>query len=100
MSSSGRKVIVVEGSRILEGTTGFTTAKVTAQHGPIYQQLISTFGEEKARLYYDANTEAKEFIKQTIEQLSIHCDYETIACLYLCGYGGRCRNSRKRNGGL
>lgn len=78
LSGSGRKVIVVEGSRILEGTTGFTTAKVTAQHGPIYQQLITTFGEEKARLYYDANTEAKEFIKQTIEQLGIHCDYETM----------------------
>ena len=78
LSNSGRKVIVVEGSRILEGTTGFTTAKVTAQHGPIYQQLISTFGEEKARLYYDANTEAKEYIKQTIEQLNIHCDYETM----------------------
>lgn len=79
LSSSGRKVIVVEGSRILVGTTGFTTAKVTAQHGPIYQQLITTFGEEKARLYYDANTEAKEFIKQTIEQLGIHCDYETMS---------------------
>lgn len=78
LSTSGRKVIVVEGSRILEGTTGFTTAKVTAQHGPIYQQLITTFGTKSARLYYDANMEAKEFMEQTIKQLGIHCDYETL----------------------
>ncbi|SES29290.1 FAD-dependent oxidoreductase [Psychrobacillus sp. OK032] len=78
LSSSGKKVIVVEGNRILVGTTGFTTAKVTVQHGPIYQQLINTFDQVKARLYYDANTEAKEFMKQTIEQFNIKCDFETL----------------------
>ncbi|MDI2585989.1 FAD-dependent oxidoreductase [Psychrobacillus sp. NEAU-3TGS] len=78
LSQIGRKVIVIEGTNILKGTTGFTTAKVTAQHGPIYQQLINTFDEQKARLYYDANTEAKDFIQRTIEQLNIHCDFETL----------------------
>lgn len=79
LSRSGLKVIVVEGSSILKGTTGFTTAKVTAQHGPIYQQLITTFGEEKARWYYEANTEAKDFIEQTINHLGIKCDFEKVA---------------------
>ncbi|TQR21511.1 FAD-dependent oxidoreductase [Psychrobacillus vulpis] len=83
LSKSGLKVIVVEGSRILKGTTGFTTAKVTAQHGPIYQKLIETFGEEKARLYYEANTEAKDFIEQTASELGINCDFEKVdAFLY------------------
>lgn len=83
LSASGRKVIVVEGSRVLKGTTGFTTAKVTAQHGPIYQKLITTFGEESARLYYEANTAAKNFIEKTVTELEIHCDFEKVdAFLY------------------
>ncbi|WP_391117960.1 FAD-dependent oxidoreductase [Psychrobacillus sp. L3] len=83
LSASGQKVIVVEGSRILEGTTGFTTAKVTAQHGPIYQQLITTFGEVSARLYYEANTGAKNFMEKTAKELGIHCDFEKVdAFLY------------------
>lgn len=83
LSQSGRKVVVVEGSRILEGTTGFTTAKVTVQHGPIYQQLIETFGREQAEQYYEANNEAKDFIEQTIKQLGIKCDFEKVdAFLY------------------
>ena len=83
LSKLGRKVIVVEGSRILTGTTGFTTAKVTAQHGPIYQKLINTFGEEQAKLYYEANTAALHFIEQTASDLGIHCDFEKVdAFLY------------------
>ena len=83
LSKLGRKVVVVEGSRILTGTTGFTTAKVTAQHGPIYQKLINTFGEEQARLYYEANTAALHFIEQTASDLGIHCDFEKVdAFLY------------------
>ncbi|MFB5087436.1 FAD-dependent oxidoreductase [Psychrobacillus sp. PGGUH221] len=78
LSKSGKSVMVLEGSRILKGTTGFTTAKVTAQHGPIYQKLISIFGEEKARLYYDANTEAKNFIEETAKELGIKCDFEKV----------------------
>lgn len=83
LSQSGRNVVVVEGSRILEGTTGFTTAKVTVQHGPIYQQLIETFGEEKARLYFEANNGAKNFIEQTATELGIKSDFEKVdAFLY------------------
>lgn len=76
LSSSGKNIVVIEGNKILEGTTGFTTAKVTAQHGTVYQQLISIFGEEKARLYYEANIEAKNFMEKTAQELAIDCDFE------------------------
>ena len=78
LSKSGKSVAVIEGSKILNGTTGFTTAKVTTQHGHVYQQLIDTFDVEKARLYYTAQNEALNFIEQTVSDLNIKCDYEKV----------------------
>ena len=69
LAKEGANVSVIEGSSIASGTTGFTTAKVTAQHGPIYHQLIKNFGEEKAKLYYHANQEA-------VENVNHHQDYQ------------------------
>ncbi|MCJ8006554.1 glycine/D-amino acid oxidase-like deaminating enzyme/nitrite reductase/ring-hydroxylating ferredoxin subunit [Lederbergia wuyishanensis] len=73
----GYQVTVIEASTILNGTTGHTTAKVTAQHGLIYDELIQHFGEEKARLYYEANKEAAEQIAEIIKLHGIDCDYKT-----------------------
>ena len=78
LRNSGLKVVVVEGRTMFTGTTAFTTAKVTAQHSSIYQKLISTFGEEKARLYYEANMDAKNFIELLVSQHNINCGYEKV----------------------
>ncbi|MET3317952.1 UNVERIFIED_ORG: glycine/D-amino acid oxidase-like deaminating enzyme/nitrite reductase/ring-hydroxylating ferredoxin subunit [Peribacillus simplex] len=74
LAKQGVKVTLIEASEILNGTTGHTTAKITAQHGLIYDQLITDHGEEKARLYYEANTEGMELIKGLIEEHSIECN--------------------------
>ncbi|MGG3280739.1 FAD-dependent oxidoreductase [Paenibacillus solani] len=66
LAEAGKDVVLIEAGQILNGTTGHTTAKVTAQHGLIYHELMSHFGEEKARLYYEANREAIEFIRNII----------------------------------
>ncbi|MEK4520511.1 FAD-dependent oxidoreductase [Psychrobacillus sp. FSL W7-1493] len=79
LSKSGKSVAVIEGSKILNGTTGFTTAKVTAQHGHVYQQLINTFNEEKAKLYYEAQVDALNFVERTVSDLGIKCDFEKVA---------------------
>lgn len=55
LTQRGVDCVVAEGSRICGGTTKNTTAKITAQHGFIYNKLISGMGQEKARLYLEAN---------------------------------------------
>lgn len=72
---AGYKVAVVDAGKILDGTTGYTTAKVTAQHGLIYDQLISHFGEEGARLYFEANRDALRFIGETVREHDIDCGF-------------------------
>ena len=50
LQKEGLKVAILEAGTILNGTTGHTTAKITAQHGLIYDELIQHSGEEKAIL--------------------------------------------------
>lgn len=71
------------GRSVLNGTTGHTTAKVTAQHGIIYDELIGHVGKEKATLYYQANQDALHFIKDMVNRKRISCDYnEQDAIIY------------------
>lgn len=52
LSKEQLNVALIEASRFVSGTTGHTTAKVTAQHGLIYDELINKHGVEPARKYY------------------------------------------------
>ncbi|MCD8502421.1 MAG: FAD-dependent oxidoreductase [Bacillaceae bacterium] len=83
LSLAGKKVTIIDAGRLFNGTTGHTTAKVTAQHGIIYEELIQHFGEERAKMYYVANDSAKAFIKDTVSKQNISCEFEeTEAYIY------------------
>lgn len=74
---------MIESGRILDGTTGYTTAKITAQHDLIYDELIGHIGMPNARLYYEANLKALSFIKNLVLEQKIPCDFEEQdACIY------------------
>lgn len=79
LTQKGYKVALLDAGKILDGATGYTTAKVTAQHGVIYNELLQHFGEEKARQYYQANTEALQWMKQHVEAHQIDCNWEPEA---------------------
>lgn len=74
LAKEGLKIALLEADNLLNGTTGHTTAKITAQHDLVYDELISHLGEHSARLYYEANAEAMHFIKETVHDLQIECD--------------------------
>lgn len=64
LRENGIDCVVVEADRICNGATKNTTAKITSQHGFIYNKLIKEFGREKAQMYLAANEAAiNEFRK-------------------------------------
>jgi glycine/D-amino acid oxidase-like deaminating enzyme/nitrite reductase/ring-hydroxylating ferredoxin subunit len=76
LAARGLSVIVVEADRVAAGTTGHTTAKLTAQHTLIYDELRRTLGPATARAYAGAQTEALEWVVRTAGELGIECDIE------------------------
>nr|WP_240338513.1 FAD-dependent oxidoreductase [Peribacillus alkalitolerans] len=75
LAKAGIRTVLVEAGKVLNGTTGHTTAKITAQHDVIYDELIQHFGKDQAKLYYESNIEAGKFIKKLVDEHQISCDY-------------------------
>ncbi|WP_349408938.1 FAD-dependent oxidoreductase [Pseudalkalibacillus sp. SCS-8] len=75
LAKEGLNVAIIDAGTVAHGTTGHTTAKVTAQHDMIYDEFIQHLGEEKAKRYYEANHEALEFISRTVDQKGIECGF-------------------------
>jgi glycine/D-amino acid oxidase-like deaminating enzyme/nitrite reductase/ring-hydroxylating ferredoxin subunit len=73
LKRAGRTVAVLEADRVATGVTGYTTAKVTALHGLIYDHVRSSFGEDGARHYAEANTAGLELIAD--RAAGIECDF-------------------------
>ncbi|WP_373737138.1 FAD-dependent oxidoreductase [Jeotgalibaca porci] len=76
LTKAGKRVTLIEAREVLSGVTGNTTAKISAQHALIYDELIQTFGKEKARLYFDANMDGLHLIQEVAAELNIDCDLE------------------------
>lgn len=74
LKNAGIDCIVVDKGRICGGVTENTTAKITAQHGFLYADMLKKEGEEKAALYLDANLKAVTAFR-TLGQ-NTACDFE------------------------
>lgn len=78
LQEQGLSVVVLECKEAGRGITLNTTAKITSQHGLIYQKLVRYKGEERARQYGMANQDAIQKYQEIINQLNINCDFETL----------------------
>ena len=75
LCAAGVDCILVEAATICSGITKNTTAKITLQHGLLYDDMINRFGEHRARLYVAAQKEANKEYAHLCK--AIDCDYET-----------------------
>jgi glycine/D-amino acid oxidase-like deaminating enzyme/nitrite reductase/ring-hydroxylating ferredoxin subunit len=76
LKQGGRRVALIEMRRIGEGTTGYTTAKLTVGHNLIYADLAKKHGEETARAYAASNQWAIEWLGKLVSAEEIDCDWE------------------------
>lgn len=73
LKKAGVDCILVEAKKICDGVTGDTTAKITLQHGLIYDKLIHQFGYKKAKLYLQAQEKACAEYERLCQ--NIDCEY-------------------------
>lgn len=73
LTQRGVDCVLLEADRICHGVTRNTTAKITSHHGLIYEKLLSRFGAEKTRAYWDVNEKSIDRYAALAE--SIACDF-------------------------
>lgn len=74
LKQAGIDYILLEANKIASGITKNTTAKVTFQHGLIYDKLLNKFGYDKAQQYLGANRDALDEYEALCK--NIDCDFE------------------------
>ena len=74
LTDRGVDCVLLEAKSIGSGTTQNTTAKITFQHGIIYDKLIKSMGIENAHKYLDANRNALEKYRKMSNVFP--CDFE------------------------
>ncbi|ULG72417.1 FAD-dependent oxidoreductase [Macrococcus brunensis] len=79
LAEAGHKVVLVEGRRLVQETTANTTAKITAQHHLMYQEILKAQGEEKAKAFYQSQADGIKAIEDLVEEHGIDCDFEKMS---------------------
>lgn len=77
LTKQGVDCILIESNTIASGVTPYTSAKVTCQHGLIYDKIINQFGIDKAVQYAKANSDALNMYRTIIKDNQINCNFET-----------------------
>ncbi len=81
LKQEGVDCVLVEADRVCNGVTGNTTAKITVQHGLIYDTIIRQYGTETARLYLKAQQMALKRYDHLCRNISCHYTLQD-ACVY------------------
>lgn len=83
--NSGLKICLIDKGEICSGVTENTTAKITSQHGLIYDYLKVNFGKEFSKLYLESNELAIDLIEKIVKDEKIECEFKrTDNYIYTC----------------
>lgn len=85
LSDSSLNITIVEADKMVMGVTANTTAKITSQHGLLYDYLLNSFGFDIAKGYLSSNEEAIKTIENIVKRENINCDFVSQdAYVYTC----------------
>lgn len=75
LDKAGINYTLIEAKEICSGITKNSTAKITVQHGLIYDKIIKKYGVETAQKYYTVNNNALTLYKELCKKF--YCEFET-----------------------
>lgn len=81
LARDGREVLLVEADRIVNGVTGYTTAKVTVAHNLVYADLADRFDEATSAAYAASQSAALRWVRDTVAAEGIDCELEERSSL-------------------
>lgn len=79
LKAAGKRVALIEGRTIGIGATANSTAELTALQGQVYSLIANKHDRKTARLYYEMNQEAIDFVKDLVKEHKLDCDLEVRA---------------------
>jgi len=85
LADAGREVMVLERRRIASGTTGHSTAKVTALHGDAWRALLARNSPEETRTWAAANLAAIEELSAIARGLNADCGLRRMPAYLVAG---------------
>jgi glycine/D-amino acid oxidase-like deaminating enzyme len=85
LSAEGRRVIVLERRRIASGTTGHSTAKVTALHGASWRGLLGDHPQNQVRAWASANLAAVDELVAIALETGAGCGLSRVPAYLVAG---------------
>jgi len=89
LHEQGKKIIVIEASKVGQGTANNSTAKISSQHQIKYTNLIKKHGKDLAFNFGTMNEEAILDIENTIKKYNIPCDWKRAAHIVFAEESGK-----------
>jgi glycine/D-amino acid oxidase-like deaminating enzyme len=85
LSEGGRHVILLDRRRIASGTTGHSTAKVTALHGDSWRVLVGQIEGDEVRSWASANLAAVDELATIAGSLGVECGLRRVPAFLVAG---------------
>lgn len=76
LKQEGYRVALVEARQIGSGVSSYSTAKLSAQHGPVYTRLAAEHNDQTALRYYHMNMRGISIAQELIDDLKLDCDFD------------------------
>ena len=84
LAQTGMRVVVLEAGKVLDGTTGHTTAKESHSTASYLMKLCITSDKNRLWMYYEGNADAAKWMRNLVKEKQVDCQWaEEDAYVYI-----------------